>query len=350
MKSEINARKKLKVGVVGLGTVGRKHVETYFNHNQCELSWIYDNDENLNRKISNEFEGIPIAKSYRTMVNDKSIDIISICTYDDQHYDQIILAFKNGKHIFVEKPMCSTLDELRKIKNAWEKAKRPTFDSNLMSRGSPLYKWLKTFIERGGIGRIYAIDAEYWYGRLHKLIDGWRNSVENYSVMAGGAIHLIDTMFMMIDERPSKCYALGNKICTENTTFKYNDFATSTYSFNSSIIARVTANFGCVHPHQHVLRIFGDRATFILDDAGPRIHATRDNISQGVRDKYSAVIPIDLEYRPTHKGDLIIPFINNITQGIDSSSITQQNFDVMSVILAAENSIKLKKEVVVDYV
>ena len=285
----------LKVGVLGLGNVGRRHVETYHNHKHCQVKWIFDVNDDLAYQVSAEFGEIAIAKDYQDMVEDRDIDMISICTYDGQHFKQIISALENQKHVFVEKPMCSTLDEVRKVKNAWEKAGRPAFDSNLMSRGSPLYKWLCTFIERDGLGKIYSIDAEYWYGRLHKLTDGWRNNVDDYSVMGGGAIHLMDTMFMMIDERPSSCFAKGNRICTENSKFKYNDYVTATYGFESSLIARITANFGCVHRHQHILRIFGDRATFILDDAGPRIHATRDNITEGLQDKSCAILPIGLE-------------------------------------------------------
>ena len=340
----------MNVGVVGLGSVGKRHADTYYEHDGCTLRWLHDIDRPLVDKLSREYDGAKVADRYEDIVDDDEVDLVSVCSFDDDHYGQAISALERGKHLFVEKPLCTNLDELASIKKQWEKADRPALDCNLMSRGSPLYQWLQVFIERGGLGDIYAIDAEYWYGRLHKITDGWRKDVEGYSVMQGGAVHLMDTIFMMTNERPTSCFAVGNRVCTEGSDFRYNDFVTSMYRFPSSMVARVTANFGCVHPHQHILRIFGTDATFLLDDQGPRIHATRDNVSSGLANKADAVTPIDLPYRPVHKGDLIPPLVEQILTGADTSVLAQRNFDVMSAIMAADLSAATGKEVPVPYV
>lgn len=340
----------LNVGIVGLGNVGERHARTYLNEKRCRVRWLYDIDHDLAERLAPEFDGARIAKDYRTLIDDDNLDVISVCSFDGDHFEQIIPALEKGVHLFVEKPICRSTEEIRAIKEAWSRGGRPAFDSNLMSRGSPLYQWLATFIARGGLGDIYAIDAEYWYGRLHKLTHGWRRHVENYSVMQGGAVHLMDVIFMMINERPTSCTAFGNRICTEGSEFRYNDFVTATYRFPSSLIARVTANFGCVHRHQHVLRVFGTRATFLLDDAGPRVHATRDDITSGRPAGSNPALPIDLPYRPATKGDLIPPLIDLIVSGADSEPLAQRNFDVISAIIAADESVAAGNEVPVTYV
>ncbi len=339
----------LNVAVIGLGNAGVRHAEAYAGNKACKLRWFHDTDEAKAEALARDFGGVPVAKDYESILADGDVDIVSIASFDGDHFAQTIPALSKGKNLFVEKPLCRSREEVNAVKAAWKEGGRPALDSNLMSRGSPLYNWLATFVDRGGLGDIYAIDAEYWYGRLHKITDGWRTDVDHYSVMQGGAVHLMDVIFMLTGERPQTVTAVGNRICTEGTAFRYDDFVTATYRFPSSMIGRATANFGCVHRHQHILRVFGTRATFLLDDAGPRLHTARDNITSGLPEGASAAIPIDIPYRPDHKGDLIPPFIDRIVMGEDSEPLLQRNLDVISAIIAADEALESGKEKTVDY-
>src|SRR5262249_60336434 len=118
--------------------------------------------------------------------------------------------------------------------------------------------------------------GDYRYGRVHKITEGWRRDVEDYSVLLGGGVHLVDLMLWLTGERPARVTAAGNRIATEGTAFRYLDFAAATYEFRSGLVGRITANFGCVHRHQHVVRLFGTLATALVDDEGPRLHTSRD--------------------------------------------------------------------------
>ena len=56
-------------------------------------------------------------------------------------------------------------------------------------------------------------------------------------------------------------------------------FRKVTIFFKNGAIAKITSNFGCVHKHQHVLKIYGTKKTFIYDDMGARIFNKRDPFS-----------------------------------------------------------------------
>jgi predicted dehydrogenase len=340
----------LDVAVVGLGNVGRRHLEAYVKLDGCRIAWVHDIDHVKAREIAAQFGGLRVAFDYSTIVDDPNVGLVSICSFDDDHFGQALAALKQRKHLFVEKPLCNSVDQARQLRDAWQQGGRPGLDSNLMSRGSPLYQWLATFVERGGLGEIYAIDAEYWYGRLHKITDEWRKDVDDYSVMQGGSIHLMDVVFMLLGSRPKSCFAVGNRICTEGTAFRYKDFVAATYRFPKEVVVRVTANFGCVHRHQHVLRVFGTRGTFLLDDSGARVHSTRDNITSGLAEGLSPALPIDISYRPSHKGALIPPLVSLIRSGQDTAPLMQRNLDVACAIFAADESVQAGKEVEVSYV
>ncbi len=102
----------------------------------------------------------------------------------------------------------------------------------------------------------------------------------------------------------------------------------STFEFPSGAIGQITANFGCMHRHHHVIRVFGTEATFIYDDQGPRLHETRN--------KDSSAEMLDLETLPANKGVLIPDFVDIILKSGDAEASAKREFDLISVIAAAE--------------
>ena len=71
-------------------------------------------------------------------------------------------------------------------------------------RLSPRFDLLKNKITSRGLGEIFHFEADYLYGRLEKLLSGWRSLDPNYSVTLGGAIHLVDLIMWLIEEKPNR--------------------------------------------------------------------------------------------------------------------------------------------------
>ena len=109
---------------------------------------------------------------------------------------------------------------------------------------------------------MYYLEGDYNYGRLNKIINGWRGDTPNYSVMHGGGIHLIDLISWFVGEPAIEVNAVGNKIVSKGTKFLYYDMITTLIKFKNNVIAKVTANFGSVTPHHHRLSIYGTNASF----------------------------------------------------------------------------------------
>jgi len=235
---------------------------------------------------------------------------------------------------------------LKRIKTAWVKAGEPVLETNLVLRSAPLYLWLKAEIAAGAFGDIYAIDGDYLYGRLHKITGGWRKEVDNYSVMSGGGIHMIDLMVWLTGSYPTSVSSVGNRISTEGSAFAYNDFMASTFRFPSGMNGRISANYGCVHRHHHVLRVFGTKATFIYDDRGARMHTTRDANTNAKA--------LNIQPLPSSKGALINNFIKNIQQKKHVKNqvraAVQHNMDVVSIIAAADSAVNSNQEEAIIYV
>jgi predicted dehydrogenase len=248
---------------------------------------------------------------------------------------------EHGKHVFVEKPIARNASELAAVKAVWQRS-GCHLSSNLILRAAPLYLKLRDMIASGELGDVYAVDGDYLYGRLEKLTDGWRAEVDRYSVIEGGGIHLVDLLMWLTQQRPHRVAASGNRIATAHTPFRYRDFMAATYEFPSGLVGRVTANFACVHRHQHVLRVFGTRATFVYDDQGARLHVSRD----------PATAPrlLDAAPRAESKGALLPAFVGAVRSGRRDEAATQLHFDVVSACVAADRAADAGAVVDIDYV
>lgn len=326
---------------MGLG-VGEQHAKGYARLANCELRMLYDLDANKAQLVAREL-GAVAAENFEQILDDPRIDVVSIASFDDAHSDQVLAGLSVGKHLFVEKPLCNTLEELRAIKRAWRKHEgRVKMSSNLVLRAAPVYIWLKEEIEAGEFGEIYAFDGDYLGGRLWKITNGWRRDAKNYSAMKGGGVHLIDLMVWLTGQRPSGVFTRGNGICTRDTEFRGNDFMASTFQFASGLVGRITANLGCVHKHHHVVRIFGTKATFVYDDSGPRIYSSCNPDAEAT--------PIALDTLPRNKADLLPSFVDAVLEDRDLEVHTQQIFDVVSICAACDGALKLNSQVEIEYV
>lgn len=333
------AHSPLNAAVIGLG-VGEHHAVALTQDQRVRLTDIAELDQKKFSKFSEAHAGLSLRhRSAEDIIADEGIDFLSIASFDEAHFDQVMGGLKSGKHIFVEKPLCQTQEQLGEIYRAWNKSKRG-LSSNLLLRQAPLYVWLRDLIVRGELGEIYAFDGDYLYGRLPKIVEGWRSETQNYSVMEGGGIHIIDLMLGLCGVLPSHVQSAANKIVTRDMPFRYHDFHSSVFMFPNGLIGRITANFGCAHKHQHVIRIFGTKGTFIYDDMGARLHRGRDH--------EKAVEMIDAAPKPAHKGVLIPDFISDILAG-DVRARGQREFDLMSVVLAADAALSYNQPLEIEY-
>ena len=256
--------KKINVGVIGLG-VGRFHAINVLNNPNCNLELICDLSSKRMLKLPKELEKKSFTKNADDILLNKKIDLVCIASFDNYHFEHIIKALDNDKHVFVEKPICLNKKELDQIKKKLNQKKKLKFSSNLVLRNHPYVKKIDQLIKKKKLGKVYYVEAEYNYGRVEKIINGWRGQIKNYSIILGGGIHIIDIIEKIFNNNYKISNIVANKIVTNKSTFKNYDFATATFKYNSGLIVKLNFNFGCVLPHSHVFRVYGTNGTYKFD-------------------------------------------------------------------------------------
>jgi len=225
--------------------------------------------------------------------------------------------------------------EFKKIKNLLKKNKTIKFSSNFVLRNSPQFVFLKKELNNKKFGKIYHLSAEYNFGRLKKITNGWRGKIPYYSVSHGGGIHLIDLVIFLLNKLPKSCVSFGNKISTKNSNFKFNDSVTSILKFENDISMNLTSNFGCVLPHHHTLKIYGTKLTFVQEFNNCKIFDSRN--------KKSKPRIINFKYKKKDKSKILNSFINSLLYKRKSIVSQKDVLHSMLTSLYIEKSIKTKK-------
>lgn len=99
---------KLKIGLIGLGHLGKIHLKCIREIEEIHFQGIYDVDIEIAKELSAQYQ-IPAYISYETLLDD--IDAIVIVTPTTSHFELAKRAIEKGRHCFIEKPVTSTLEE-----------------------------------------------------------------------------------------------------------------------------------------------------------------------------------------------------------------------------------------------
>jgi len=112
---------KMNLGILGVGSFGKKHINVLKNIQGIKIIGFYDPDKKKSIEVEKKFK----IKSFNSDVDlIKNCDAIDIVTNTRTHHHLIKLCIKHDKHIFVEKPICCTQDEVDDLKHYGQSYKK----------------------------------------------------------------------------------------------------------------------------------------------------------------------------------------------------------------------------------
>jgi len=166
------ANDRVRVAVVGLHGQGGSHVQQYSKMSDVEIAAFCDVDENVLNKAVSGFEKTGGKKpatfiDLRKLLDDKSIDAVSIATPNHWHSLQAIWACQAGKDVYVEKPMSHNWWEGRQLVKAAQKYNRIVQHGTNSRSGTAAIEAIKR-IKEGLIGEVYMARG---------LCFKWRNTI-----------------------------------------------------------------------------------------------------------------------------------------------------------------------------
>lgn len=192
---------RLRIGVIGLGWFGEIHCETMVGIPNLELAALCTRRPDRLAEQAQKFGVEKTFTDYRAMLADKDIDAVSIVTMWDQHTEPAVDALAAGKHVFLEKPMASTVADCDKIIKASKKSKG-ILQIGHICRFNPRYRMAKQAIDEGRIGKIVALQSR------RNIPAAWTPTIlEKIGPIVGDAIHDTDLMLWFTGDRVASVYA-----------------------------------------------------------------------------------------------------------------------------------------------
>ncbi len=323
----------IKAAIIGSG-IGLKHFEAINGYRNSKVKIICENNYKEIKKLKSKFRNIKITSNENKIFKDKKINLVSIASYDDDHFSQIKKCIKYNKHIIIEKPMCLNLKQLNQIKILLKKKPRIKIISNLVLRANSLFMEFKKKIN---INDIFYIEADYVWGRRHKLFQ-WRSKVKEYSITLGAGIHMIDLIMWLLNQKPQYVTSYGNNIVTKKTSFKKKSFMIYIFEFSKNVIVKITANAAGIYNHFHEVKIFEKKKTLVNNFLGSYIFKKK-----GTQANFKT-----LNYKYPDKKNrkkIIQNFIDILIDKKSNSIISfKDQYNLMKVCFAADKSINLKKK------
>src|SRR4051794_34557316 len=108
---------KVKIGVVGAGSIAALHLKAYQGNPRAELVAICDIKADRATSVAKQWGAARSYSDPAELFADPDVDAVSICTWNDSHAELAIAAVEAGKHVLVEKPMSRTYAEAQQLED-----------------------------------------------------------------------------------------------------------------------------------------------------------------------------------------------------------------------------------------
>lgn len=212
----------LKMAIIGFGkSATRYHLPFLRLRKNIQVKYIFNMTPSPDKEAEFQDLGCQFTSDLALILNDPDIQLITLCTPPDTHYDLAKQCLQKGKHLIVEKPFCQTVTETEELIALAKEAnllaipfQNRRFDSD--------YLTLKNVLERGYVGRPVELEAHFDYFRPDQTIKTGANLTGNFY---GLGVHMIDQMVALFGAPHTVSYDIRNIQHPESTVDDYYDIS-----------------------------------------------------------------------------------------------------------------------------
>jgi predicted dehydrogenase len=254
--------KKLKVGVIGTGHLGKLHTKMFKSIENCELIGVYDSNPEQAKAVSVEFNTQSVASIENLL---KQVDAVSIAATTTAHYALAKKCFENSVHVFIEKPITTTIKEAEELVEISEK-KNLNLQVGHIERFNPALVSMEKYID------------EPKFIQTDRLAQ-FNPRGTDVAVVLDLMIHDIDIILSLVKSDVVDVHANGVAVVSDHL-----DIANARLQFANGAVANVTAS-RISQKKLRKMRIFQKDSYVALD------------FVTGVAEAYR-LLPLDAEVSP----------------------------------------------------
>jgi predicted dehydrogenase len=210
----------LKVGIFGVGHLGKYHLANWQQISDVELVGFYDPSDVMAQEVSERFQLARFLDA-DTLMN--AVDAVDIVAPTNFHFDLCKKAIRKGKHVFVEKPLAHTMEEARELLKLIR-------ESNIKMQVGHVERFNPAYLA------IEGLNLNPMFIEVHRLAQFNPRGTE-VSVILDLMIHDIDIILSLVKSEVKSIAANGVSVMTDTP-----DIANVRIEFNNGCVANLTSS------------------------------------------------------------------------------------------------------------
>lgn len=250
----------IKVAVIGVGAISPAHIQAYLEFpERCQIVALCDIYPDKAKQKVEEFQlAADVYSDYHELLQREDIELVSVCTPPYTHAEIAIASLDAGKHVIVEKPMASSLEECDRMNEAVKRSGKLLSVVAQNRFTTPMMK-LKQVLDTKLMGPIVHTQVDSYWWRGHCYYDLWWRGTwekEGGGCTLNHAVHHID-IFQWMNGMPSEITAVMSNTSHDNAEVE--DLSIAIARYDNGALAQITSSV--VHHGEEQQLIFqGKRA------------------------------------------------------------------------------------------
>ncbi|HET7678355.1 MAG TPA: Gfo/Idh/MocA family oxidoreductase [Candidatus Limnocylindrales bacterium] len=274
---------RLRVGLAGLGTMGRNHLRNLVARDDVRLVALADPSMPARITAAEQASSARDFADPLAMLEEEQLDALIVAVPTTLHHRVALAAIERGVPVLVEKPLAATVDEARELVDA-ARAAGVVLQAGHIERFNPAVLALGERLRGGALSRIFSV----------KTVRGGPlpERIRDVGVAVDLATHDVDVICHLVGERPSRVYAET----TQHVHTAHEDLLYGLLSFPGGTLATLDVNW-LTPEKQRRVTVLGEEGMFVADYLSQSLTFTR-----GAAD----LAPTYLDgYAPTFAGETV---------------------------------------------
>ncbi|MFT7037241.1 MAG: UDP-N-acetyl-2-amino-2-deoxyglucuronate dehydrogenase [Cyclobacteriaceae bacterium] len=305
--------KKIGIGIIGYGSIGGHHLKAINDIDQAHVVAVSTRNVSKLNGMS-ELEGIAVYDNHDDLINDESVDMVSICTPSGFHLEPALKAAAAGKHVMVEKPLEINIERSKEMIAAC-KEHNVKLACIFQNRYSNDFLKLKKRVQSGDLGKLVLANAYIKWFREQAYYDtsDWKGklSADGGAALINQGIHTIDLLLDVMGDVKS----VRGKVATISRKIEGEDLGVAILEFENGALGTIEGSTSILAGFPEKIEIHGDQGSVILEK-GELVHDLDGPIEQAENGSASGSSnPMAIDYQ-LHKAQME-EFVKNILEDTD---------------------------------
>jgi predicted dehydrogenase len=146
----------LRIAVIGAGHWGPNLIRNFHNHQASDVVWVVDRDESRLALTKSRYPEIQVTPDADRVLADPEVDAVVVATPTTTHYALTAAALRAGKHVLVEKPIATRVEEAEELCELAEAGGRVLMVGHVFLFNAAIRR-VKEYLDQGKLGQVFYI-------------------------------------------------------------------------------------------------------------------------------------------------------------------------------------------------